>query len=152
MDYYEILKFVHIAMAIVWVGGGAVIQILVLRIMRDPNDEQLARFSRDVAWIGERIFLPASLILVVMGILMVVDAWDFSDTWIMIGIGGFLATVVTGAFFLAPSAKKLAAIVETTRAADPEFKSTFDRVIAVSRVDLVVLFLVVLDMVVKPGL
>ena len=152
MDYYEILKFVHIAMAIVWVGGATVIQIFVLRIMRESDDDRLAKFSRDVGWIGERIFLPASLILVVMGILMVVDAWDFSDTWIMIAIGGFLATVVTGAFFLSPSAKKLAGIVETKGAADPEFRSTFDRVILISRIDLVVLFLVVLDMVVKPGL
>jgi hypothetical protein len=46
------------------------------------------------------------LTVVVCGILMVVDGpWDFGALWIVLGLAGYAATFVTGAFILgrAPS-------------------------------------------------
>ena len=151
MSYYELLKFVHILMAIIWVGGAIAVQVLAFRILKTNDPHRLAAFAGDTGALGERLFAPASGILVIVGILMVIDSWDFSDTWIIIGIIGFLATLVTGLFYLTPTAKKLGSLIEQRGAEDPETQGTIRQLLAISRIDLVVLIIVVFNMVAKPG-
>jgi uncharacterized membrane protein len=152
LSYYEFLKFVHILMAIVWVGGAIAVQVLAFRILKENNPQRLAALSSDVGALGERMFAPASIALVLVGILMVIDSGiEFSDTWIVIGIIGFLATLVTGLFYLTPTSKKLGGILEQRGPEDPEAQATIRRLLAVSRIDLLVLVIVVFNMVAKPG-
>jgi hypothetical protein len=49
-----------------------------------------------------RLFVPASLTVVVFGIAMVIesDAWTFDYLWIVLGLVGYAATFVTGFFFI----------------------------------------------------
>ena len=152
MSYYEFLKFVHVVMAVVWVGGGITIQILAFKLQKEQNGPRMASFAKDAGFLGERVFGPASGVLLLAGILMVVDTWDFSDTFIIIGIVGFLATVVTGLFFLTPESKKVGAIIEQRGPDDPEAQAGIRRLITISRIDAVVLLVVIFNMVTKPGL
>ena len=152
MSYYELLKFVHIVMAIIWVGGAITIQVLAFRILKTNDPIRMANLTGDAGVLGERLFAPASGILVIMGVLMVLDAgWEFSDTWIVIGIIGFLATLVTGLFYLTPTAKKLGTLIEQRGPDDPEAQGLMKQLIVISRIDLVVLLIVVFNMVAKPG-
>lgn len=152
MSYYELLKFVHIVMAIIWVGGAITIQVLAFRILKTNDPIRMANLTGDAGTLGERLFAPASGILVIMGVLMVLDAgWEFSDTWIVIGIIGFLATLITGLFYLTPTAKKLGGLIEQRGPEDPEAQSLMKKLIVISRIDLVVLLIVVFNMVAKPG-
>lgn len=152
MSWYELLKFVHIVMAIVWVGGALAIQVLAFRIQKENDGMRLAALSRDAGFLGQNVFAPASGILLLAGILMVIDAWDFSETFVLIGLAGFAATVITGIFFLTPESKRLATLMEQRGPTDAEAQGAMKRLIAISRVDAVVLLLVVFNMVVKPGL
>lgn len=152
MSYYEFLKFIHVLMAIVWVGGAIAVQVMAFRILKENNPQRLAAFSSDIGALGERMFAPASIVLVIVGILMVLDSGiEFSDTWIVIGIVGFLATLVTGLFYLTPTSKRLGAMIEQRGPEDPQAQSTIRRLVAISRIDLLVLVVVVFNMVVKPG-
>jgi uncharacterized membrane protein len=152
LSYYEFLKFIHIMMAIVWVGGAIAVQVLAFRILKTKDSQRLATFSSDIGALGEKMFAPASVVLVIVGILMVIDGYPgFSDTWIIIGIVGFLATLITGLFYLTPTSKKLGAMLEERGAEDPAAQATIRRLLAISRIDLVVLILVVFNMVTKPG-
>jgi low affinity Fe/Cu permease len=83
--------------------------------------------------------------------LVAVSAWNFTDPWILIGLTGVAITIVTGAFFIGPEAGRLGALAAERDPADPEIQQRIRRVVAISRVDLVVLVLVVADMVFKPG-
>ena len=60
MTWYEFLLFVHISMAVIWVGGGAMIQFFALRIMKATDPMRMAEFGQDVEWIAHRVFIPAS--------------------------------------------------------------------------------------------
>ena len=152
MSWYEFLKFVHVVMAIIWVGGAITIQVLAFRILKTNDPIRLANLTSDAGALGERLFAPASGILVIAGVLMVLDSgWDFSDTWIVIGIIGFLATLVTGLFYLTPTAKKLGGLIEQRGPEDPEAQGMMKQLLAISRIDLLVLVIVVFNMVVKPG-
>jgi hypothetical protein len=76
---------------------------------------------------------------------------DFTDAWILIGFIGIAITIVTGAFFLGPEAERLGKLGPERDPADPEIQRRIRRIFAMSRIDLVVLVLVVADMVFKPG-
>jgi hypothetical protein len=58
--------------------------------------------------------------------------------------------VATGILFLTPETKKLTEAVEARGQQDAEVKARLRRILLVLRVDVAVMFLIVLDMVVKP--
>ena len=68
MDKYELLKTIHVLTAVIWVGGGVMGQLLAYRIRKSNDTGRMAAFAKDSEWIGTRVFLPSSLILLAMGI------------------------------------------------------------------------------------
>ena len=149
---YDWLKALHILMAIIWVGGAFMAQILVSR-MRKSDPVRMVKTATDLEWIGTHVFLPASLTLLGLGLWMVFgfEIWDLGDTWILIGLAGIVATIITGAGYLGPQTKKINALIEQKGMEDPGVAAAMEKVFMVSRIDLVVLIIVVLDMVIKPG-
>ena len=153
MTWYEFLKTVHVLLAITWLGGAITFQLLALRILKENPPTRLAPFARDTEAIGMKIFLPASIVLLLAGILMVLDTpgIDFTDAWIVIGLGGIVSTIVIGAGFLGPEAKRLAELVEQKGDDDPEVVSRISRILMIGRIDLAILLIVAANMVIKPG-
>jgi uncharacterized membrane protein len=148
---YEWLLAIHILTAVIWVGGGVLGQVLVSRLRKD-DPVMMVNTALQLEWVGTRVFLPASLVLLLAGIGMVLEGnWGFTTTWVLIGLIGFGVTVVTGAAFLGPQTKKVHALLESKGTDDPEVQSQMARLFVISRIDLVVLLLVVIDMAVKPG-
>ena len=152
MSWYEFLLFVHIAMAATWVGGAAIIQFFALRALRAPNPLRLVDFGGDVEWIGQRVLVPSSLLAVVSGVLLVVDSdfWGFGDDWILIGIILFAVTFAAGAGFFGPESGRLGKLAETEGPTSPVVLGRLQRLIALTRADLMLLFLIIFDMAVKP--
>ncbi|HYZ27893.1 MAG TPA: DUF2269 family protein [Thermoleophilaceae bacterium] len=151
MSRYDAYKFVHVTAAIVWLGAGVMIQILGARAMRARDDEFVGRLFGEAGSLGKVLFIPASLTVVAFGILMVVDGpWDFEPLWIVLGLAGYAATFVTGAFILGPRAEKAAARAEREGGISPSIAAEMRRVLVLGRIDTVVLFLVVAVMVTKP--
>jgi divalent metal cation (Fe/Co/Zn/Cd) transporter len=100
------------------------------------------------------VSLPAAVSVLVFGVwLVAVSALNFTDAWILIGLIGIAIaiTIVTGAFFLGPEAERLGKLAPEHDPTDPEIQRRIRRIFAISRIDLVVLILVVADMVFKPG-
>lgn len=148
---YEWLKAFHILMAVIWVGGAYTVQILISRLRKEPA--RMVKTAMDVEWMGNHVFLPSSLVLLGLGLWMVLgfDIWEITDMWILIGLGGIVATIITGAGYLGPQIKKLHAMVEEKGIEDPAVAAHVQKLFVVSRIDLVVLTLVVFNMVIKPG-
>ena len=150
MSRYDLYKFVHITAAIVWLGAGVMIQVLGARAQRTSDDEYLRRLFRDAGALGKVLFIPASLTVVAFGILMVVDGpWDFGPLWVVLGLAGYAATFVTGAFILGPRAEKVGERL-AQEGMTPAITVQMRRVLMLARIDTVVLFLVVAVMVMKP--
>ena len=61
MTWYELLLFLHIVAAIIWLGSGLFIQILATRAERAGDAEGLRRVADDSAGLSETLFIPASL-------------------------------------------------------------------------------------------
>ena len=153
MTWYEFLKTAHVLLAIMWLGGAIAFQLIGIRILRENPPVRLVGFTRDVEHIGMKIFLPASLVLLLAGVLMVIDspAWGFGDAWILIGLAGIVSTIVIGAGFLGPESGRLAALIEQKGETDPVVVEKVARILLISRVDLLILLVIASNMVIKPG-
>ena len=151
MTRYDAYKFIHICAVVVWLGAGVSVQIFAARAQNTQDDDYLAKLFRDVGLLAKRLFIPSSVVVVVMGLLMVFDGpWNFKPLWIVLGLIGYAATFVTGAFILGPRAEKAGHRVEQERGMNPSIAAEMKSVLRLARIDTVVLFLVVADMVIKP--
>ena len=152
MSWYEFLLFVHVSVAVIWVGGATMIQFFALRTLRVPDPMRLAEFSGDVEWVGTRVLMPASLLAVVSGVWMVIDSdfLGFGDDWIVIGIILFAITFLAGALFFSPEAGRIKKLIQTEGPTSPAVQARIQRILALTRADLMLLFLIIFDMTVKP--
>jgi hypothetical protein len=64
---------------------------------------------------------------------------------------GFGLSFVTGIAFLGPGSKRIADAIESQGPESPEVARRINRVLLVSRTELLILVLLVFDMVLKPG-
>lgn len=152
MTWYEFVLFVHVAGAIVWIGGGTVLQFFGIRATR-AGGERAAGFAQDVEWIAMRVLTPSSLLTFVSGVLLVVDGpWSFSEDWIVLGLVLFGATFLAGFGFFGPESGRIGRLAAEHGFESPQVQARLGRLIMLTRLDLVLLFLIVFDMTVKPQL
>ena len=150
-DWYLTFKALHVSFAVIWIGGGFMLTILGIIAEREQDEEQIVVVVRQASFVGERIFTPASLIVLLAGIAMMINVdWGWDHFWVTFGLLGFLATFVTGIAVLSPRAKKVKALVATAGPAAPETQAAIRELLLIARIDLAVLLLVIVDMVVKP--
>jgi uncharacterized membrane protein len=147
---YTVLKTVHVLAIVVWVGGGVLITTLVARARRAGDNQTVAGLIGQLQFVGPRIFAPSSLIAVVTGIWLVLDADLSWDLWVILGLVGWAATFVTGNFFLRPAGERLGEALAERGPDDPTAQGYMARILNVARVDQLVLALVIVDMVIKP--
>ena len=109
----------------------------------------MATLGEDIEWIAYRVFILGSLLAFVTGILLVVesDFYGFGDDWIVIGLALYATTFLAGLLFIGPESGRVGKLAE---AGSPDVGPRTLRLILLSRFDLVLLFLLIYDMAVKP--
>jgi hypothetical protein len=154
ISLYELLLFGHLAFVAVWVGGDAMVQVFAIRAMAGGPERTLA-LVKDVEWIGTRVLTPSALLVVVFGFGLIEESegfFELSQTWIWLGLAAFAASFALGAGFLGPESGRIGALAEERGVDDPEVQRRTSRILLFARLELVILFAVIFDMVVKPGL
>jgi uncharacterized membrane protein len=140
-----------VATAIVWLGGAMVLQYFAFRAERASDSMEMHRVASDAEWLAMRLFVPASLAVLVSGILLVLDGpWSFDQLWIVLGTIGYAFSFLLGILFLSPESGRIARLIEAHGPAHEAVTRRSARILAVSRFELGVLFAVVLDMTLKP--
>ena len=151
MSLYEILTFLHIVAVIIWLGAGFVIGLLVLGAARSGDRVREGGYHRDVGWLAPRLFIPASLSTFILGVLLVIEgSWSFEQLWITIAVCGWLISFLLGFFYFKPEGERIGALIAEHGPAHPEVDRRIHRLNVVDRVQLLILFLMVADMVLKP--
>ena len=153
MTWYDFLKFAHIACAVIWVGGAAMYQFFALRAIAAGTGERLVALVQDIEWISVRVLIPASLGAFLLGLGLVRNAafWSLGDDWIMIGLVLFAITFLAGFGYFSPEAKRVSKLIEAEGHDSPVVAARIKRLIVLTRIDLVILFLLIFDMAVKPA-
>ncbi len=153
MSLYEFLLFVHILMAVTWVGGDIALQVLAIRATSAKDPARTASLTADIEWMGLRVFMPASILLLIFGIWTTSEGnWDFGQAWISIGFGAFLFSFFLGMAFLGPESGRIKQLMRERSYEDPEVQRRIGRIMLFSRIELFVLLVAIWAMVAKPGL
>jgi uncharacterized membrane protein len=153
-DTYKWLLAFHILFVVVWVGSNTAIQILVIRA-RNAGPDRIAYLASEIEWYGTRVLVPSALVVVVLGFLLLHEssgAYDLGQGWVTFGFVVWILSFITGAGFLGPESGRLGKLADERGPEDPEYQRRLGRIFLVSRIELLLLILVVLDMAVKPGL
>jgi uncharacterized membrane protein len=144
MSRYEFLLFVHVAAVIVWLGTGTALAFIAIYAERSRDRALGERLGTLAAWLGPRVFAPASLGTLVAGILLVLDgSWTFHRLWIELGLAAFAVSFILNVGVRFPLLRRLEG-------------GTLDLMRGVrllgllARAELAVLYLAVADMLAKP--
>ena len=148
MDWYAIFKFLHVAAAVCWVGGGVVLMYQAVLAARAKDDDAQMVVVKQTAGLAMNWFIPASMGTLVFGAVTATLGNMWSDAWVILGLLGFAATFVTGNFVIRPTADAIAAAETAGRRA--EALAGGKKLMQVAKFDYVMLFTVIADMVFKP--
>lgn len=147
MTWYEFLLFVHVSGAIIWIGGAFLFQVYGVVELRSRDTAAIARFAGNAGRIGERLFVPTSLIVVLAGIGLMIDGdWPWGRLWVLFALVTFAASFLLGVLALSPTAKRIEQVGPET----PEGQRLIRRIFSLIRVDLLFMFAIVFAMTVKP--
>jgi uncharacterized membrane protein len=148
----DLLMFLHITSAAIWVGGGFLLQVLMWRAQK-LGPETVREFTNAAEWTSQRLFMPASFSALIFGVATVVSGgYDWGDPWIGIGFLGFILSALIGMAVLGPTSKRMKALIAERGPTDPVVTQLSRRIQNFGRIDLIILIAVVADMVFKPGL
>lgn len=151
MTWYEFWLFLHISGAIVWIGGAVVAQVLGALAKRAGDPARSAAFGQDMAFVGPRVFMPASLVVLATGAMLTEDGdWDWSEPFVWLGIVGWAIVAFTGFGYLTRAMGRVGARM-AAEGPSPELGAEINRLVLLARVLILVLFVIVFLMVVKPG-
>jgi uncharacterized membrane protein len=150
MSRYELYLFIHIAAAVVWVGGGFMLVILGIQAEKANDERGLRTVFEQIGSVATKVIVPASVVVLLMGILMIVDGpWSLKYLWLVLGLLGYLATFATGIGILTPQSEKMGARL-AAEGMTPANAQGIRRILTIARADVVVLFVVIADMALKP--
>jgi len=148
---YQLLLYVHIICGVIWVGGAVTLQVLAVFATRSTDPTDLPRIGHWAERTGTLVFIPASLILFIAGVVMVLQAWNFGQLWVAVAVALWIASAVTGAIYLGPTAKKVGKFFESEGPTSTNGRSLLQRLFLVSRLELVSFAVIIAMMVFKPG-
>ncbi len=150
-NWYSLFKMIHVVVAVFWVGGGLLLVTLAFRAQMANDPNEIVTVARQAAFVGERLFAPAGLIVFLMGIAMMINTnWGWGHFWVVFGLLGYAATFSVGLLVLSPLAKQIGASAAEHGPTAPQTLALIDRILLIARFDVAVLVLVVVDMVTKP--
>lgn len=114
MTYREILLVVHIAGAGTWLGAN-IVQAVVPPIAARTSAEVLAGWYRITSAMATRLYVPAAIVILLSGVLLVLDseAYGFGTLFVTIGMGMIVAGALLGQFVFGPGGEAAADAVES---------------------------------------
>lgn len=152
MSLYLLLKFVHVAFAIVAVGSNVTYGVWLARARAQP--EHLPHVLKGVKFIDDRLANPSYGVVLITGLtLAFIGQIPFRTLWVAGGIGLFVLLIVLAVAFYGPTLRGQIAALEKGGGADStEYRRLDRRGTVVGMTLAVVVLLIVFLMVTKPSL
>jgi uncharacterized membrane protein len=151
ISLFEVVKFLHILMAIIAVGFNASYGILLARAAREP--EHQLHVLRTVKVLDDRFANPGYALLLATGIWMIlISPFEITEFWILTALGLYTLAVLAGALGYTPTLRKQITALERDGSASPEFQRLAKRGTTIGVLLAVDVIAIVFLMVTKPTL
>jgi hypothetical protein len=114
VTFREILLVLHIAGAGTWLGAN-VVQAVVPPVAARAGTATLAGWYRITSAIAVRLYVPAAILILITGVLLVLqsDNYGFGSLFVTIGFAMIVVGALLGQFVFGPGGNVAAAAVET---------------------------------------
>jgi len=149
MDFYTFLKFLHVALAVAWVGGTFSGGVFGRWVWRHGTVDDMVGVIKWTTFSAKAVFGPATLGVLALGVWMTWLNFDFAEAWIDIALTAIAVHVAVGYGVVMPRFKALDAALRDGRMAESD-RAQFGWVMRMGLAHEVMLFAVLLDMVAKP--
>jgi uncharacterized membrane protein len=148
---YQLLVYLHILGGVTWVGGAIYAQALGIKVSRSEDPTELPAMARHLEVLGLVVFLPASLVVIVTGVVMTVQQWSFGQLWIALAVALWVLSAALGAIYVGPRIGKVGRLFEAEGPDSAAARDLLGRLFLVSRLELVSFAVILALMVFKPG-
>ncbi|HEV3002648.1 MAG TPA: DUF2269 family protein [Solirubrobacteraceae bacterium] len=151
MSWYELLLTLHLLSMATWFGSSLAITAMGFMSLK-TGPEAFGTFTLPATrWAG-RAHPVAGVVLLLTGFAMVADRdWSF-DAWLILAVIGLVVAMAIGGALIGRTADGLVKRLEDRSISAEELTGGARQLLLYTRIELVVLVLVVADMVAKPGL
>lgn len=148
MELNDILLIIHIAAAGTWLGAN-VLQAVVPGLAARQGVEAVAGWFRVAGELSKKLYMPASILLLITGIVMVIqnDAFEFESPFVVVGFGMIVVGALLGVFVFDPGSSEAADAVESGDQA--RVKAATSRLATFGTIDTLLLLLTIAAMVMR---
>lgn len=150
MDTYSLVKFLHVAFVVTWLGGGLSLVLLGARANRANDTADFGKILQQVVYMSGHVFVPSALLALLCGLVMAFIGGLFGSLFVIIGLIGFAATFGIGIAVLKPRSEKVSALI-AKEGVTPAVVEQGREILRIAQFDMAMLFVVVADMVIKPA-
>jgi uncharacterized membrane protein len=153
LNWYTLLKFIHVLSAVIWIGGIAALAAIVWRVARERNRVVLASLLRHGATYGQRVVGTTAGFVLLTGLAMVgIGHIGFSTFWVWFGYGGVLVHGVLGGSLTRKRAAEWLQLASAPSGDDVTLGTAARRLWNIQLIYLIVFAIVIAAMVIKPTL
>jgi uncharacterized membrane protein len=150
MSWYELLLTLHILGAALYLGSVVAITVMGHRALA-TDGPTYGSYSALAGWWTSKAHPAAAVVILIAGILMVIDAdLSFGETWISLGLAGWLILGFIGGGMVGATGAKLGELAERQGGFTDEARPLASRMLLWSRIEAALLVLVITIMVAKP--
>lgn len=150
MNWYFLLKFVHVLSVIVAVGANLTYGVWILRLRKQPEYAEFA--LRSVKFIDDYIANPAYILATLTGLIMIWTAnFEFSTFWIAASLVLFSIVGILGYGAYTPTLRKQIEALVSEGAESPVYKRLAARQERLGQAIMLLILVVLYLMVAKPA-
>jgi len=148
MSWYNLLKYVHVLLAITALGSNITYGVWNVRAAREPTHASFA--LRGIAFIDNRVATPAYGLLLITGLaLVVVGHWGLRG-WVVAALILFVILIVVAVGFYSRVLKRQIQVLETEGQTSAGYQRLSGQAQLYGSVSLVIVLAILFMMVVKP--
>lgn len=145
---YELLVVVHILSAMVWIGGAIVLMLGFRGLKKSQGQAAVDTTMGRLEPVINQVFLPTPFLVIATGLAMVIinDAWAFSQIWVYLAIGLFVVVLIMGGGF----GDRMERQMKRAREDGRSLPDVFDRYLRLGFIEIGVIVGIIFLMVYKP--
>lgn len=151
MSWYELLLSLHILAVATWFGSSLAITAMGMMWLKTGPEAFGVYAVPATKWAG-KAHPAAGVVLLLTGFAMVADAdYSLGEPWLILAIVGLVTAMGIGGALISRTADGIAKRVTAGSATAEELATSGRQLLLYARIELVVILLVIVDMVAKPG-
>ncbi len=147
MSWYNLLKFVHVLLAIVALGSNITYGVWNMLAAREPAN--LLYTLKGIAFIDRRVANPSYGLLLITGLILVAMQWGWRG-WIVTALILFVLLIVVAVGFYSRALRQQIEVLATQGPASAAYKQVEGQATLYGIVSAVIALAIVFMMVVKP--